>query len=307
MQLPVQYQYIKDYFEDKLYQFALLDQDYIYLAPGFKYPLDSGGKRLRPVLVFAVYLGLQEKLCKIDNHEELELTLSDSPSPLGAALALEYIHSYSLVHDDLPAMDNDDFRRGHLALHRKMGEAMAILSGDALLTAAFLEISRSYRDYPEILGKLTANIARAALLMVEGQVADTVIDSEHLKQPGELDKMIINKTGALLASSFECGGILAGADSRLLLKLRELGIQFGRLFQIADDILDVKGSRDKLGKTPGKDAKNNKITAVTLYGLKEAQLMAAEIRDKCERLLKETGLSNPFFETLLDFVITRNH
>ncbi|MGM0597592.1 MAG: polyprenyl synthetase family protein [Myxococcota bacterium] len=307
MELPVEYKYIKDYFENKLYRFDLLDQNLSYLASGFKYPLASGGKRLRPVLVIAVYLVLREKLCKIDNYKVLELTLAAEPSPLGAALALEYIHSYSLVHDDLPAMDNDDFRRGRLALHRKMGEAMAILSGDALLTAAFLEISRFYRDYPEIQRKLTENIASAALLMVEGQVADTVIDSERLKQPGELDKMIANKTGGLLASSFECGGILAGADSKLQSKLKELGIQFGHLFQISDDILDVKGKRSKLGKTPGKDAQNNKITSVTLYGLKDAQIMAAKAQDKCKKLLKETGLSKPFFKTLLDFVINRNY
>jgi geranylgeranyl diphosphate synthase type II len=236
-----------------------------------RYSLFAGGKRIRPVLCIAA-----------------AQAVSDSPAGVeNAACTLEMIHTYSLIHDDLPALDNDDLRRGRPTCHKVFGEAMAILAGDALLTRAF-EVLASLPDVEDTRkARLVYELSSAAGDhggMIAGQVHD--IEGEHQHPTAHLLERIHRaKTGALLRASVRMGAIYAGADEHELNDLSRYGEHIGLAFQIVDDLLDVEQSSEQLGKTAGKDAQQHKITFPSVYGLELSHAMAEK-----ERLAAHTAL-----------------
>src|SRR5712692_803709 len=225
-----------------------------------RYSLFAGGKRVRPVLCV-----------------EAARTISDAPKGIEtAACALEFVHTYSLVHDDLPALDNDDYRRGKLTSHKVFGEAMAILTGDALLTLAFETLSSMNLVSDGRKARIIAELATAAGT-VGGMIGGQVADLEGEGKPPDatlLESIHRAKTGALLRASVRMGGIYAGAAPDQLAALSAYGEHIGLAFQVIDDILDVEESSAVLGKTAGKDAKQKKITFPAVYGLAESKRMA---------------------------------
>jgi len=226
-----------------------------------RYSLFAGGKRIRPILCL-----------------EAARTIAAPPPEAAAsvACALEFIHTYSLIHDDLPALDNDDYRRGKLTCHKVFGEAIAILAGDALLTLAFETVATLDAMPPDRQASMIAELARAAGTvggMIAGQVAD--LEGEGRPPTAELLESIHRaKTGALLRASLRLGAICAGAAPPQLDALSGYGDHIGLAFQIVDDILDVEESSAALGKTAGKDAQQNKITFPAVYGVVESRRMA---------------------------------
>lgn len=229
-----------------------------------RYSTFTGGKRLRPVLFLSAVEAVGGRF------EEL----------LPAACAFELIHTYSLIHDDLPAIDNDNFRRGKPTSHKVFGEAMAVLAGDALLTLAFGMIAacRSAQGVsPEVVLRVITEVAAAAgsMGMIGGQVLD--IQSENKSIDLELLRYIhAHKTGALFQVSINSGALMAGASEEQMAALTEYAHEFGLAFQITDDILDVEGDFTKLGKTIGSDQRNNKSTYPALLGLEESKELAAQ-------------------------------
>jgi geranylgeranyl diphosphate synthase, type II len=255
-----------------------------------RYSLFAGGKRIRPLLCIAA-----------------AEAVSDSPAGIeSAACTLELIHTYSLIHDDLPALDNDDLRRGMPTCHKVFGEAMAILAGDALLTLAF-QVLAQMPCAPEPRARLIEELALAAGTvggMIGGQVHDIEGERKH-PNAALLDDIHRAKTGALLRASVKMGGIYAGADSDRLHALSSFGEHVGLAFQIVDDVLDVEESSEALGKTAGKDAQQKKITFPAVYGLERSREMA-----EAERIAAHVAL-RPFDERaerlreLADFIVRR--
>ena len=230
------------------------------LREAMAYSLFAGGKRIRPVMLLAA-------------HQMVQGRDGEGIDPEPAACSIEFIHTYSLIHDDLPAMDDDDLRRGRPTSHKRFGEAMAVLAGDALLTEAFGLMARKYaNDRTEAgLGALAELAAAAgASGMVGGQVLDIRLTGQELTQ-ADLERIHRMKTGALLVSAVRCGGILAGADGPTLAALTLYGQQAGLAFQVADDVLDVIGDRARLGKSIGKDEAQGKTTYAALMGLEGAR------------------------------------
>lgn len=255
-----------------------------------RYSLFAGGKRIRPLLCIAA-----------------AEAVSDSPDGIeSAACTLELIHTYSLIHDDLPALDNDDLRRGMPTCHKVFGEAMAILAGDALLTLAFQVLAQIPCD-AERKSRLIEELATAAGTaggMIGGQVHDIEGERKH-PTAALLEDIHRAKTGALLRASVKMGGIYAGADDNQLKALSSFGEHVGLAFQIVDDVLDVEESSEALGKTAGKDAQQKKITFPAVYGLERSREMA-----EAERLAAHVAL-RPFDERaerlreLADFIVRR--
>src|SRR5262249_12578125 len=235
-----------------------------------RYSLFAGGKRIRPLPFPAAANAIPDSM--------------DGAVP--GACSLEFIHTYSLIHDDLPALDNDDYRRGSLTCHRIFGEAIAILAGDALLTFAFQALSTCLVDDHRTT-QLIRELSLAAGTgggMIGGQVAD--LEGEG-KTPDAalLENIHRSKTGALLRASVRMGGIYAGATPAQLKALSAYGEHIGLAFQMIDDILDVEESSEALGKTAGKDARQKKITFPAVYGLAESRRMAeAELRNPAPEL-----------------------
>lgn len=261
------------------------------LAKAMNYSLMAGGKRLRPILIMAAADALG-----VDGEKFLRLSTS-----------IEFIHTYSLIHDDLPAMDNDDYRRGKFTNHKVFGEALAILAGDALLTMAFEIIATDKNVDAETKVKIIAEMSKAA--GAEGMVGGQVIDmqSENKKIDIQtLKKMHAAKTGALFCAAIRSGAILAGADEKQLANLTEYARQFGLAFQITDDILDVVGDEKTIGKPVGSDEKNHKSTYVTLGSLGSAKALAQEAVDKAKASLVDFGENAEFLRALVDYLITRN-
>jgi geranylgeranyl pyrophosphate synthase len=236
-----------------------------------RYSLMAGGKRFRPILTIAVG------------------ELFDVPESwlLPTACALEMIHTYSLIHDDLPALDNDEWRRGRPTCHKVFGEAIALLAGDALLTLAFrtlaeLPIPASFHDRHV---RVIAEIAQAAGT-IEGMIGGQVFDLLAEGKPFDETTLVAihrAKTGALITASVRVGGILGGAEPELMRALTRYGECLGLAFQIIDDVLDVTGTPDEIGKTPGKDAAARKATYPRLYGVEASRRRAeALIREACE-------------------------
>ncbi|MBR4904781.1 MAG: polyprenyl synthetase family protein [Selenomonadaceae bacterium] len=260
------------------------------LMQAMEYSLMAGGKRLRPILLMAAADAINGKGEKY----------------LQVASAFEMIHTYSLIHDDLPAMDNDDYRRGKLTNHKVFGEAMAILAGDALLTLAF-EVALRQKGVPdEILFTVLEEISKAAGAagMVGGQVID--LRSEGIQiDLAALKIMHMGKTGALFRAAIRCGALLAQADDKKLNALTRYAEDFGLAFQITDDILDVEGDAQILGKATGSDVKNNKSTYVTLTSLDEAKRLAKEAVDDALTALENFGSEADFLRGIVQFLTER--
>lgn len=261
------------------------------LFAAMEYSLMSGGKRLRPILLMAAADSVG------GNGEKF----------LSVASSIEMIHTYSLIHDDLPAMDDDDYRRGKLTNHKVFGEAAAILAGDALLTLAFEVMTRQKNVEPKILLEVVKEMSAAAGAsgMVGGQMID--LESEGKKiNLDTLKKMHLGKTGALFKAAIRSGAILAGADEKKLSALTDYAENFGLAFQITDDILDVVGDEKNLGKPVGSDEKNHKSTYVTLTSLEEAENLAKKSVADAVDALKNFGAEADFLRELVKFLIERN-
>ena len=231
------------------------------LLAAMEYSLLAGGKRLRPVLCLscAALCGLEEA------------------GALPFAASIELIHTYSLIHDDLPAMDNDDLRRGKPTNHKAFDEATAILAGDGLLTEAFACMAETPLPPERVLAAL-GELARAAGAagMVGGQMLDMEYTGAGKTDVQALAAMHARKTGALIRASCLCGGLLAGAEAEQADALARYGAAFGAAFQIVDDILDVTGTAEELGKTPGKDSAQGKLSYPSLLGLERSRALALE-------------------------------
>lgn len=260
------------------------------LCEAVRYSLFAGGKRLRPALV----LGACEILC---GH--------DAPA-MPAACALEMIHTYSLIHDDLPAMDNDDLRRGRPTLHKAAGEAMAILAGDTLLTMAFHVVARDAGSNPATL-QVIAEIAEAAGAggMAGGQVLDMIHEGQQITIDA-LKRTHAAKTGALIRVAVRVGALLAAAEPADLDALTRYGEAIGLAFQIADDILDVTGTEEAIGKPVGSDVANQKVTYPALVGLEESRRLAGKAVEQALDALTPFGPEAEPFRTLAKFIIDRD-
>jgi geranylgeranyl diphosphate synthase, type II len=222
-----------------------------------------------------------------------------------AAAAIEMVHTYSLVHDDLPAMDDDDYRRGRLTCHKKFDEATAILVGDGLLTLAFEVLGKEIKS-PVVSGGLISELAEAAgpAGMVAGQMAD--LDFENKKADEKKLRYIhTNKTAKMFRCAAAMGGICGGADKKELKHLREFGLKVGLGFQIADDILDVCGTSKQLGKTSGKDARQGKQTYPAVVGLEKSKKLAGEIADEAAAALELFGNKAELLRRLVEMLLTR--
>lgn len=243
------------------------------------YSIHAGGKRIRPYLLLEVLESLQ-----------VPITIAHAQ----VAAALEMIHTGSLIHDDLPAMDDDDFRRGRLTNHKKFGEALAILAGDALFLDPYALIAQA--DLPnEIKVDLIASLSLSSgsMGMVAGQVLDMEGEGKHLNLE-ELQTIHANKTGKLLAFPFQAAGVIAGFDENLQKQLKTVGELIGLAFQVRDDILDVTASFEEIGKTPQKDLQAEKSTYPALLGLDEAKVF-------CNRTLDQANEKLDVISQLVDF------
>lgn len=274
-----------------------LDESSGTLKRAMEYSLFSGGKRLRPIFAFAA-------------AETVGGTAKDA---LPAAIALELIHTYSLVHDDLPAMDDDDLRRGIPTSHKVFGEAQAVLAGDALLTKAFSVLTDSAKNNtdPKKLMMVAHEIAIAAgeRGMLGGQIADIESERKEIDLPS-LEFIHIRKTGALILASIRSGAILGnsnvkGVDEECLYKLSEYGKNIGLAFQISDDILDVIGDKDVMGKKPGQDHVKGKATYPSLLGLSESKRMAEELVEKAVKSLSDFGYAAEPLRAIGNFIVER--
>ncbi|MBQ7630589.1 MAG: polyprenyl synthetase family protein, partial [Selenomonadaceae bacterium] len=225
---------------------------------------------------------------------------------LPVACALEMIHTYSLIHDDLPAMDNDDYRRGKLTNHKVFGEATAILAGDALLTHAFDVMTRQDAD-PAMLITVIREISQAAGIagMVGGQSIDLQSEGQRVNLKN-LRRMHLGKTGALFRASIRSGAILAGANDKQLEELTQYAENFGLAFQITDDILDITGDEKILGKPVGSDKRNKKSTYVTLMAPEEARILAELAVESAIDALKNFDDEADFLRALVEFLIKRD-
>ena len=261
------------------------------------YSLLAGGKRLRPMLVKETY--------------ELFGGTGEVVEPFMAAM--EMIHTYSLVHDDLPAMDNDEYRRGKKTTHAVYGETMGILAGDGLLNYAFETATSAFDIEPNNrnVGKALQILAKKAGVygMIGGQVVD--IESEAMEPPlmtkERLDFIYRLKTAALLESSMMIGAVLAGASAKDVEKIEKIATKVGLAFQIQDDILDVTSSFEELGKPIGSDEKNQKVTYVTFAGLEKAKEDVAALSNEAISLLKELPKKDDFLEELILYLIHRKN
>jgi geranylgeranyl diphosphate synthase type II len=258
-----------------------------------RYSLFAGGKRVRPILAVAAAEALGAKTAGL----------------LPAAGALELIHTYSLVHDDLPAMDDDDLRRGRPTCHKVYGEAIAILAGDGLLTMAFEALSDPRRlkaiPAPRLLA-IIREIATASGVfgMVGGQVVDIQSEGKEMDLP-TLEYIHTHKTGALIRASVRVGALYAGAGERQFAALSRYGELAGLAFQIADDILDLTGKEEEIGKDVGSDLEKGKMTFPGFYGLEESRRRAVEVVDKAVAVLKGFDKKADPLRDLAKYIITR--
>lgn len=263
------------------------------LCSAMKYSLTAGGKRLRPILVMAAADALGVK----------------GTDFIQVACGLEMIHTYSLIHDDLPAMDNDDYRRGKLTNHKVYGDGIAILAGDALLTQAFEVMLRQQGVSAEIMLQVVREMAISAGPngMVGGQAIDLEAEGKSKSfSMEELRKMHMGKTGALFRAALRSGALMAGANEAELAAMTKYADCFGLAFQITDDILDVVGDEAVIGKPVGSDERNDKSTYVTLTSLEEAQRLAEETVAEAVAALEMFGEKAGFLRELVQYLLTRN-
>ena len=261
------------------------------MMKSMRYSLFAGGKRLRPVLLMAAVDAVGKDGCLF----------------LHAACALEMIHTYSLIHDDLPAMDDDDYRRGLLTNHKVFGEGMAILAGDGLLTLAFETLLSQPDAPPATLNRVAREVAVAAgpSGMVGGQAID-LLSAGKFPTPDTMALMHRLKTGALFRASIRAGALLAEANEAELDSLTRFAENFGLAFQITDDILDVTGTTAVLGKPVGSDERNQKATYVTVYSLPEAQKMAQQAVAEAVAALERFGDRAGVLRSLSEYLLTRD-
>ncbi len=264
------------------------------LHQAMRYSVFAGGKRIRPVLMMAA----------------CEAVGGEAVTALPAACAMEMIHTYSLIHDDLPAMDDDDFRRGRPTNHKVFGEATAILAGDGLLTEAFVLLSHPDRQGaipPAVQLQVMHTLARCAgsMGMVGGQVVDMESEGKEIDLP-TLEYIHTHKTGALILASIQCGALLGGADEAAFAALSRYGEATGLAFQVADDILDVVGDQAVIGKDVGSDQARGKATYVALLGLEESRGRARELRDLAVGALKPLGAAAEPLRQIAHFIIDRS-
>lgn len=287
--------------EDKLRQIEgilqnALPQEVSYqktIQDAMEYSLMAGGKRLRPMLLMESYY--------LFGGSDLA-----SVSPYMAAI--EMIHSYSLVHDDLPAMDNDRYRRGRKTTHVVFGEDMGILAGDALLNYAYETAVQGLWQTKNPSGGLRALDILTRKAGVYGMVGGQVVDVELTGQPVSAEQLQFIyqlKTGALLEAALMMGAALAGASEKDISDMEQIGRNVGMAFQIQDDILDLTSTTEELGKPVHSDEKNNKTTYVTLYGMEQAVQSVEQYSGKALKLLGEMKKENPFLNTLIETLISR--
>ncbi len=265
-------------------------QNIIYKA--MRYSVFAGGKRLRPILMLNVC-----KMCGGDVNEVIPF-----------ACALEMIHTYSLIHDDLPAMDNDDLRRGMPTSHIKFGEATAILAGDALLNRAF-EVVSEY-DGDNVKRAMKAINMLAASSGTEGMIGGQIVDMESEGKEITLDELRylhLNKTGAIIRSACTIGALMGGGSEDEIEAVDEFAKNLGVAFQIQDDILDVTGSEEELGKPIGSDAEENKNTYVRLVGLEKSRELSEEYSENAKKALDIFGERAQFLKELTDYLINRKN
>jgi len=264
------------------------------LHKSMRYSTFAGGKRLRPILMLAA----------------CEAVGGEINTALPAACAMEMIHTYSLIHDDLPAMDNDDFRRGNPTNHKVFGDAIAILAGDALLTQAFILLSSPFFasnvPHDRILAVIH-EIASAAGSrgMVGGQVVDMESEGQKDLDLPTVQYIHTHKTGALIKASVKIGALLGGADERQLSSLTRFGEMIGLAFQIADDILDIEGSTEELGKDAGSDQARGKATYPSVIGIEESRRRASELLDMAIESLDSIGEKAEPLREIAKFIISR--
>ncbi|EEL49393.1 polyprenyl synthetase family protein [Bacillus cereus] len=284
----------KAFVEEQLVRYANQLQCPNVLREAMIYSLEAGGKRLRPLLLFATLQAFEK---------ERELGI-------GAACALEMIHTYSLIHDDLPCMDDDDLRRGKPTNHKVFGEAMAVLAGDGLLTYAFQAVTAyDHQDVQaETKLRLALELAKAAGPegMVAGQVADMEAEGKRLEREG-LEYIHKHKTGRLLEYAVLAGAILAGATPEQEEKLLAFAKYIGLAFQIRDDILDVEGTEEEIGKPIGSDASNEKSTYTTLFTIDEAKCILEETIGKAKDAIASLQLQDEHLLSICDLIAKRNN
>lgn len=285
------YESYKEMINDHLLDYMpSVDQKSNSLYESMKYSLIAGGKRLRPVLLLAA----------------CEFAGGSATEALPYAVAMEYIQTYSLIHDDLPSMDNDDLRRGLPTNHKVFGDGIATLAGDGLLTSAFEVMAKDmylfFDDLPKIKRRINATYAIAKGAGVRGMVAGQVSDMEtETKQCSNemLEYIHLNKTGALIVSAVRAGLYLGGADDAMMKNMTAYAENLGLAYQIADDILDVDGSVDELGKKTGVDAVQNKITYVSLNGLEKSKERLEELTTAAVDAIAEYYDNAEFFRDLV--------
>ncbi|MFC4808396.1 polyprenyl synthetase family protein [Paenibacillus sp. GCM10023250] len=268
------------------------------LRESMMYSLEAGGKRLRPILV----LSAAEAVGREEHARKLAMPV---------ACAVEMIHTYSLIHDDLPAMDDDDFRRGKPTNHKIYGEAMAILAGDGLLTHAFFAATQSVAlgAQPETVLAIVSDLARLAGVpgMVGGQAAD-IQGEQGITSQEELEYIHMHKTGDLLVFSVLAGARIGGASPEQLEALQRFARKLGLAFQIQDDILDLIGDAAKLGKPVQSDVEERKVTYPYLIGMEESEKLVVRLTQEAKQALVEANLETP--DTLLaiaDYLMSRDH
>ncbi len=280
--------------EDIIYPYFNLEREITEsLREPMEYSLKAGGKRLRPMLM-----------------REASLLYSKNPNTLPLFMAaIEMIHTYSLVHDDLPDMDNDELRHGKMSTHRKFGSAMGILCGDALLNYAYELVFKAISMGEDIsvikAGQILANSA-GALGMVGGQSLDVLSDKTGINL-GEKEILYIyeNKTGKLISAALKIGGVLAHASERDIERLEKIGINVGFAFQIQDDILDIEGDETVLGKPIGSDISNNKKTYVEIFGMDKSKSMVKSLTQEALEILYDLPCNSNFLCNLFDYLIKR--
>jgi geranylgeranyl diphosphate synthase type II len=277
------------------------------LCEAIRYSVFAGGKRLRPTLTLAAADAVARSAPRGSPTSASAINLA-----IPAACAIEMIHTYSLIHDDLPAMDNDTLRRGRPTLHVVYGDGIAVLAGDGLQAEAFALLAREPAgDDPALVAR---KIAVAALVaeaagpagMVGGQAIDLqAVGGGVILDPDGLRTMHARKTGAMIRASAVAGAIMAGADESLVASVDRYGAEVGLAFQIVDDILDVEGSAEQLGKTAGKDAAGAKPTYTALYGVTRSRELAAECGTRAREVLIEAGLTEGHLGAIAEWVVSR--
>lgn len=284
-----------DYIEELLKKYMPKEDGYqSTIMESMNYSLKSGGKRLRPILTL--------EACKIVGGSEEDA--------IPFAMAIEMIHTYSLIHDDLPSLDNDDLRRGKPTNHKVYGEAMAILAGDGLLNYAYeIMLSSSLnKDNPEKYLRAIGEIAKSAGIygMIGGQVVD--VESENTLIPKEkLDYIHLNKTAAIMVGCMRAGAIVGNANEEQLEKVTKYAKNIGLSFQIVDDILDIIGDESKLGKHVGSDIENNKSTYPSLIGLEKSKEVATQLINEARENIKTLNGDYSFLDGLANYIIDREY